>query len=361
MNPTLLRKLLRDVRVPLLVVALLLGAFQVLWAHVMARILGKLSPFFNTLAGLGGLTPTDIEDVLFEGPGKIMRTIIGGDLVMLDGAMDLLSIGYVHPLMLILFCIWAIGRAAGAIAGEIDRGTMELLLAQPLSRSRLILAHLLLDGITIPILCLSLWVGNFLGAWAITPIKLEEPKIKLSAPTRNVDVEIGPFEFGPFKLGSIKARVKDPLTANRQNPKEHDRERASKRLAVEPVRFGPALWLVGGLIFAVCGYTMWLSSAGRFRWRVLGLAVFLTLVQFLVSVLAQMWDQAAWMRPLTIFYYYQPQQVILSGDWCVTFHEWNGGSPLVHVPMPVVLYGVGAIGYAMALWTLVRRDLPAPL
>ena len=121
MNPTLLRKLLRDVRVPLLVVALLLGAFQVLWAHVMARILGKLSPFFNTLAGLGGLTPKDIEEVLFEGPGKIMRTIIGGDRVILDGAMDLLSIGYVHPLMLILFCIWAIGRAAGAIhraAGE---------------------------------------------------------------------------------------------------------------------------------------------------------------------------------------------------------------------------------------------------
>jgi ABC-2 type transport system permease protein len=351
MIPTLLWKLLRDVRVSLLVVALLLGAFQFLWAHVMARILGKLSPFFNTLAGLGGLTPKDIEEVLFEGPGKIMRTIIGGDRVVLDGAMDLLSIGYVHPLMLILFCIWAIGRAAGAVAGEIDRGTMELLLAQPLARSRLILAHLLLDLVTIPLLCLSLWAGNFLGAWAVTPIQMEEPNIKLAPPSRNLVVELGP----------LKMRLEDPLSKQARNPGKPNPERARKRLAIEPVRFGPALWLVGGLIFAVCGYTMWLSSAGRFRWRVLGLAVFLTLVQFLVNVLAQMWDQAAWMRPLTIFYYYQPQQVILSGDWCVTFSEWNGGSALVHLPMPVVLYGVGAIGYAMALRTLVRRDLPAPL
>jgi ABC-2 type transport system permease protein len=361
MTPTLVRKLLRDVRLPLVVVAVLLGAFQLLWAHVMARILGKLSPFFNSLAGLGGLTPKDIENVLFEGPGKILRTIIGGDRVVLDGAMDLLSIGYVHPLVIILTCIWAIGRAAGAIAGEIDRGTMELLLAQPLARSRLILAHLLLDGITIPVLCLSLWAGNFIGAWAVTPIKLEEPKIKVSSPSRGLDLEIDSFDVGPVKLGPFKMRLKDPLSNRALRSGTRDPERMNRRLAIEPVRFGPALWLVGGLIFAVCGYTMWLSSAGRFRWRVLGLAVFVTLVQFLVNVLAQMWDQAAWVRPLTIFYYYQPQQVILSEDWCVTFAEWNGGSPLVRLPMPVVLYGVGAIGYVMALRTLVRRDLPAPL
>ena len=93
----------------------------------------------------------------------------------------------------------------------------------------------------------------------------------------------------------------------------------------------------------------------------LGVAVFLTLVQFLVNVLGQMWDEAAWLRPFTIFYYYQPQQLILTGDWNVTFREWNGGSPLCRVPMPVVLYGVGTLGYLMALRTLMRRDLPAPL
>src|SRR5262249_6618096 len=133
----LVLKLLRDLRLVLLVVALLLGAFQVLWARITARILGQLAPFFQS----AGLSFDDIAAQVFEGPGQIIRTIIGGEAIALDRARDLMSIGYVHPLMQTIFCVWAVGRAAGAIAGELDRGTMELLLSQPLARSRLVLAH----------------------------------------------------------------------------------------------------------------------------------------------------------------------------------------------------------------------------
>ena len=51
----LVRKLLRDLRWSLLAVALLLGAFQVLWAKITERILSKLSPFFTGLANQAGL------------------------------------------------------------------------------------------------------------------------------------------------------------------------------------------------------------------------------------------------------------------------------------------------------------------
>jgi ABC-2 type transport system permease protein len=351
MTTALVAKLLRDLRWGLLAVMLLLCTFQVLWAKVTERILGRISPFFTALANLGGLRREDLEALIFEGPAKIMRTIIGGEMVSLDRAMDMLSIGYVHPLMQTIFCIWAVGRAAGAIAGEIDRGTMELLLAQPVPRSRLVLAHFLVDLVTIPLLCLSLWAGNWMGAWAITPIRVEEPDLQPARPKAAYLLELGP----------VKLRLADPSQARPGRLTEDDRTRMREALAVRPVEFGQALWLVAGLIFAVSGCTMWLSAAGRFRWRVLGLAVLLVLLQFLVNVLAQMWDDAAWMRPLTIFYYYQPQQLILTGNWCVTFREWNGGEPLFRLPMPVVLYGVGALGYLLALRTLVRRDLPAPL
>jgi ABC-2 type transport system permease protein len=40
---------------------------------------------------------------------------------------------------------------------------------------------------------------------------------------------------------------------------------------------------------------------------------------------------------------------------------WNGGQPLLKIPVLVVLYGVGAVGYLTALRTFTRRDLPAPL
>src|SRR5260370_37986816 len=112
------------------------------------------------LASLGGLTPKDVQDVLFAGPGKIVRTLVGGDQLDFDSVMDMLSIGYVHPLMQTIFCIWAVGRAAGAVAGETDRGTMELLLAQPVPRWRGVLAPPRGDVLAIPPVCPGLLGGN---------------------------------------------------------------------------------------------------------------------------------------------------------------------------------------------------------
>src|SRR5262245_19860116 len=103
MTLTLVLKLLRDLRWSLLAVMILLGLFQFLWAKVTERVLGKLSPIFTDLAALVGMNRKDIEDMVFEGPGKIMRTVIGGETVSLDRAMDMLSIGYVHPLMQTIF------------------------------------------------------------------------------------------------------------------------------------------------------------------------------------------------------------------------------------------------------------------
>jgi ABC-2 type transport system permease protein len=322
----LVRKLLRDVRLALFLVAAILLLFQALWAKITQRIVGEIAPYLAVLTGGTADSLKKFAQVIFSGPGKVIQTIIGGESIELDRAMHMLSIGYVHPLMQTLFCIWAIGRGAGAIAGEIDRGTMELLLAQPLPRYRLVLAHLLVDLITIPILCLALWAGNWIGYWAVGPIEVRPPEIK-ELPM--------PVQLPPA----------DP-----------------ERLRTDPAAFGPALVSVASLIFAVSGFTMWLSARGRFRWRVLGSAVFIMLVLFLLNLLGQMWEEGfGWARPLTFFYYYQPQQIILGQGWCVDLRAWNGGQPLVAVPGAAVLFAAGAIGYALALWTFSRRDLPAPL
>jgi ABC-2 type transport system permease protein len=211
----------------------------------------------------------------------------------------MLSVGYVHPLTQTILCVWAVGRASTAIAGEIDRGTMELLMAQPIPRGRVVLAHLCVDLLTIPILCLSVWGGTWLGSWA---------------------------------AGLL--------------------DNAQEGLRVDPWRFAPALAPVALLVFAVSGYTMWLSALGRSRGRVLGLAIFLTLVQFLINLIGQLWEPLSWLRPITVFYYYQPQPFILQIDWQSHLMNWI---------RPAVLLAVGALGYLLALWTFCRRDLPAPL
>jgi ABC-2 type transport system permease protein len=343
----LVRKLLRDLRLMLAGVALILAAFQCLWTEVTARVIGHLAPLLGGLGRLGGLNFRELTDELFRGEGQVVRALIGGEGIELDNAMDLLSVGYIHPLIQTLFCIWAVGRASGAIAGEIDRGTMELLLAQPLARWRLVLAHFLVDVLTIPVLCLSLWAGSWLGGW-IQGFAIRPEDRPLHLPRPDYLIELGP----------LKVRVANPLPAG---PPPAADLASSERLRLRPAAFGPALPVVGGFIFAVCGSTMALSAAGRFRWRVLGVAVFVFFLQFLVNLVGQLWPPAGWLRPLTIFYYYQPQQVVLGGSWDVSLREWNAGRPLCAVPMLAVLYGVGLAGYAMALRTLARRDLPAPL
>ena len=122
--------------------------------------------------------------------------------------------------------------------------------------------------------------------------------------------------------------------------------------------FLPALGNVAALVFALSGFTIWLSSRGRFRGRVLGAAVFIVLLQFLVNLVGQLWDDVMWMRPFTVFYYYQPQQIILNGDWNARW-QFESGSASMNVI--VVLAMVGIAGYLLALRTFSRRDLPAPL
>lgn len=303
----LVAKLLRDIRLQLIIVMLLLAAFQCLWAKVTQRIIEEILPEL-----LKSMTMEELVRIVFRGPGQIIRALLGGDSINLTRSLDVLSIGYVHPLTQTILCIWAVGRASSAIAGEIDRGTMELLLAQPIARSRLILAHFLVDLIVIPMLCLSMWAGTWIGL-AI----------------------FGEIEFGSRSaIGSLRA---------------------------DPMSILPALGNVAALLFAVSGTTIWLSARGRFRGRVLGLAVLITLLQFLVNVVALLWSGIAPLRPFSVFYYYQPQQIIFQNRWTVDLSEsWNFHRPLA-INVLLVLVGVGFVGYSLALSTFERRDLPAPL
>src|SRR5205085_363622 len=68
MTTTLVRKLVRDVRQPLLVLAILLLAFQCLWAKVIERLTGQLLPQLLQMGATIKITPQDIENTIFEGP-----------------------------------------------------------------------------------------------------------------------------------------------------------------------------------------------------------------------------------------------------------------------------------------------------
>jgi ABC-2 type transport system permease protein len=322
MTLVLYRKLLRDVRIPLLAVAVLLGLFAGLWVRVTVQVTTQISPLLTLVGSMTQFGATFFHDLFFNGPGKLIQTFLGGEEAKFLNPQDTLALAGTHPLVQAIICIWAIGRAGGAVAGEIDRGTMELLLAQPVARRKVILAHFLVDATVIPILCLALLAGIHIG----TAI-------------------IGEFTVDPGVYHAVRMKPPNPLPT----------------YTVDPNVVRPGLWNMAALLFAVSGYTMWLSAAGRSRNRVLGLAILITLTLFLINVFGQLWDTLAFLRPFSVFYYYQPQAINLRGVWTVDPGMAWTGKPLVSLNVIVVLGLVGAIGYLMALRTFVRRDIPAPL
>src|SRR5262245_51646439 len=99
----LTKKLLRDVRLAWIVVAVLLFLFQILWARVTSRvttqILTALEGAGISLEFLQGLVLNRNEII-----GQMVQAVIGGEHMQLDKAEHFMSISYVHPLTLSILC-----------------------------------------------------------------------------------------------------------------------------------------------------------------------------------------------------------------------------------------------------------------
>jgi ABC-2 type transport system permease protein len=321
----LVRKLLRDALLPVAIVMALLAAFECLWAKSAQRITTEILPLFHTVSSKGGMDMDTVMKQVFRGPARMMQTMMGGEDVKFESPLDMLVIGFLHPLVQLIFALWAVYQAGSAVAGEIDRGTMELLLSQPIPRYRLILAHLIVNVVTIPLICVCLWAGSALGVYLFGPFVIDYGRFQI------------PLAFG------------DAPTP------------APQVLDVSATRLLPGLWNVAALLFAVSGLTMWLSARGRSRWTVIGIALATVVAMFAVNLIGQMLEDMAFLRPFTIFYYYQPQRIVLQDVWSVDIGAAWGLTSHLYVNVLAVLFGLGAAGYALALWTFTRRDIPAPL
>jgi ABC-type transport system involved in multi-copper enzyme maturation permease subunit len=85
----------------------------------------------------------------------------GGDLFSLTGAVGL---GFVHPIAVGLVLVFAVGFTTTAVAGERQRGTLEVLLSRPLSR-RTVYATLAVAGaLFVGVAMAGLTLGAFAGA-----------------------------------------------------------------------------------------------------------------------------------------------------------------------------------------------------
>jgi ABC-2 type transport system permease protein len=143
-NAALLRHTWRLHRTRLAIVSIALGV----WGFLLPVIYARFGSQFAALAQSGIL------------PEEFAR-FGGGDVFSLPGSI---ALGFIHPIAIILTSVFAVGFSASAVAGERQRGTLEVALARPISRRRLYLSLLAASFGFIAITIAALLAGGIGGA-----------------------------------------------------------------------------------------------------------------------------------------------------------------------------------------------------
>jgi ABC-2 type transport system permease protein len=231
LSPPLLRRTWRAQRSRVLIV----GVALAIWAFLMPVI---YATFGRQLASLldTGIIP------------KPFLRLLGADPFSLTGAV---ALGWVHPIGVGLSVLFPVGLGAVMIAGERQRGTLEVLLSRPLSRRTLYLTDLVSLGLMGALAVAGSLVGTVAGAVA-------------------------------YGVGG---------------------ELDAGRLAFLALN----TWL-----FLVALGSVALAASASFD-RVappVGIAIAVLLLGYLLEVLGTLWPDAAFLQPWTPFHYLRPLEVL---------------------------------------------------
>jgi ABC-2 type transport system permease protein len=143
MNFRLYLQTLRWNRVRLIAIVLA----SVGWGMLIPVIYVAFADAFKELANSGAF------------PRELMN-FGSGSLFTLPGA---LTLGLQHPIAIAFVAIFAVGSTVGAIAGEREGGTLEVLLSRPISRLRLYVTVAAALATLLAIVMLALLGGQLLG------------------------------------------------------------------------------------------------------------------------------------------------------------------------------------------------------
>jgi ABC-2 type transport system permease protein len=103
---------------------------------------------------------------------SIVKTAIGGDMIDSGSMSALLTVGYQHPLVMFLYLLYSVGVPAGLLTGEIQRGTMELILSRPITRTQVYLCAAILTLVGLFGLIAMMFLGT---VTAVNVYEFNEP------------------------------------------------------------------------------------------------------------------------------------------------------------------------------------------
>ncbi len=165
------------------------------------------------------------------------------------------ALGYVDPVVIVVLAAWAITRGSDAVSGQLERGSLEMLLAQPVRRMTLLASQAVVTIFGAALLAASAWAGT--------------------------------------ATGLALAMSDDPIA---------------------PERFYPAAANLFAFAFCLSGLTTAASAWGRYRWKSIGLICTLLIVQKIIEIVAKAVKPYAWIERLTFFTLYRPAKLVIDPE-----------------------------------------------
>ncbi len=252
-----------------------------------------------------------------------------------------IAVGYNEPIVVFGVCIFAIARGSDVVSGELGRGTLEMLLAQPVSRLQVLYTQAAVTLVCLAALCGLTWAGTAAGIH-----------------TMSVKEDLPPPSIGIPGLG-----IRIPLSL-----KKPEKIRVPMSEKTKASYFVSAAFNLFCLGAALAGFSSFLSSLDRYRWRTIGIVVAAFAVSLLLKIFGQAVREVGWLQYFSLFTAYEPQKFVSIAVhdparlWSVALYNSEGKfvefGPLGY---NLVMLGVGAVSYALAGIIFHKRDLPAPL
>jgi ABC-2 type transport system permease protein len=225
-------------------------------AHLLRANVLRVAIVVIGLVVWGSLLP-----IIYDAFGQQFRSIIdsgiippqfvqfgGGDIFSLTGSV---ALGFIHPFAVALNMVFAVGFAGAAIAGERQRGTLEVLLARPISRRRLYATAALAT---------ALFVG----------------------------VTVGAQTLGTLAGAALTGRVEELGAGNL-----------------------PLLWLNAALLYGAFAAVALAASVSFDRLTpALGVALAFVLVSYFFEAVGSLWPDAAFLQDYSLFHYLDAQRAL---------------------------------------------------
>lgn len=322
MNRALIKKSLHETR--LLFAACAAWLFAFCWIRVWIVSSMEETRFANILELLGD---------------NLVKTLSPVSLAHLTSFTGRIALAWDDGLVVFVMLAFAITRGSDVVSGELNRGTLEMLLAQPVSRLQVLTSQALITVTSIALLSLATWLGTWMG--------IQTTQAKLERQATLVKIPFGPSLPNPFAKPQI--------------------EKVPMRSQVEPESFAPAA--VNLFCFGVCfaGGATLLSACDRFRWRTIGIIFGLFVVQAIAKVVGVLVEGFQWLKYSSALTAYEPSRLVEIAvqqpqyTWSLTMPAATGELAIGPVGYDLVLVGLGVLCYVAAAIIFAKRDLPAPL